>query len=206
LIPLLLLPAAHVQGAMLGREGASNKMGSGMKFALVAALVMLVSLSVLMPLRLAAHRLERGNRECLMAVASWLKEFPPVPNPKLAVSDVGAIPYYTGFYTIDFNPESLTDRHIAHNGFSDEYFYSRDPDVLVFVSQGVYLPRFYPEHFSLGEGARFGETYRLIGVARYDWYQDRSYWIYFPAETPPLGDAAFEAFPAGLGRLRRVQR
>jgi hypothetical protein len=68
-----------------------------MKFALVTALVMLVSLSVLMPLRLAAHRIERGTRECLMTVAEWLKEYPPVPNPKLAVSDIGAIPYYTGF-------------------------------------------------------------------------------------------------------------
>jgi len=206
LIPLLLLPAAHVQGGLMGRDGGASKLGNGMKVALVAALVMLVSLSVFMPLRLDAHRIERGRQECLITVAEWLRAYPPVPNPKLAVSDVGAIPYYTGFYTIDFNPESLADRHIAHNGFSEEYFYSRDADILVFVSQGVYMPRFYPEHFQVGEKPRFDETYRLIGVARYDWIQDRSYWIYFPAETPPLSDEAYEAFPAGLGRLRRVQR
>ena len=206
LIPLLLLPAAHTQGVVLRRDASGNKLSGGLRFALVAALVMLVSLSVLMPLRLAAQRVEASRRECLMTVAKWLKQFPPVPNPKLAVSDVGAIPYYTGFYTIDFNPESLTDRHIAHNGFSEDYFYSRDADILVFVSQGVYMPRFYPEHFAVGEKLKFGQTYRLIGVVRADWYQDRSYWIYFPHETPPLSDMAYEAFPAGLGRLRRVQR
>jgi len=204
LIPLMLLPAARVQQALLA-NGSNEPSRSRMQPALMIALVMLVSLSVLMPLRLAARSLEQGSQQCLIPLAEWLKEYGPA-NPTLAVSDVGAIPYYTGFYTIDINPESLTDRHIAHEGFSETYFYSKKADVLVFVSQGVHMPRFYPEHFALAENDKFDTFYRLIGVARYQWYKDRSYWVYFPLDAPPLSDAAFEDFPAGVGKLRRVQR
>ena len=202
LIPLLLLPGAlAVSGLAEKREGGESRTVT----ITLSAIIVLLSFAVLMPLRLSAHRLERGNQECLIALADWLKNHVP-PNPTLAVSDVGVIPYYTRFHTIDINPESLTDRHIAHNGFSSEYFYSTQPDVLVLVSQGVYVPVFYPEHFALAETNKFNATYRLIGVARYDWYRDRSYWVYLPKNTPPLSDEAFDSFPAGVGRLRQVQR
>jgi hypothetical protein len=132
-----------------------------------------------------------------VALGKWLAANVP-GDALLAVSDVGAIPYHSGLRTVDINPRSLTDVHIAKNGWSDAYFFERDPDVVVLVSFSTVRPAFYPAHRALHERSDFRERYRLAGVTRYDWYRDRSYWVFLGPRLH-LTEAQIASLPEGIG-------
>jgi hypothetical protein len=203
LIGLILVPAAHIQSPLFAKDSNLEKRLRPRYWA-VAAVILMISYSSLTSLSIITHRLESGNQKCLVALAKWMRATFPA-GAVLAIADVGAIPYYSEFQTIDIRPESLTDLHIARNGFSDEYFFQRRPDVVVLISRGVFSARMDPAHFKLLKDPRFGGLYRFLGVSRYDWYEDRSYWVFIPKHVPLLGKE-MEEFPAGIGGVRRIAR
>ena len=54
-------------------------------------------------------------------------------SPVLAIGDSGAVPYYSGWHTID--TFGLNDVHIACSGIRDpEYVFSQHPDLIVLIS------------------------------------------------------------------------
>jgi arabinofuranosyltransferase len=199
LAALLILPAAQVQSPFFGR--APMKKGA---FWLVGMAVMLLNYTVLGELRIVANTTESSNRVCRVALGEWLRKTMPA-GTLIAISDVGAVPYYSGFDAIDIHPQSLTDLWIAKHGFSVDYVFGRHPDVFIIPSRGIFSAKWHPEHFALGEDQRFS-AYRFIGVSRNDWYHDRCYWVYLPADYPRLTDEQYESFPQGLGSMRRVAR
>jgi hypothetical protein len=163
-----------------------------------------LNFGVLSQLRMIAERTETSNRLCTVPLGKWLKNVVP-EGSLMVVSDVGAIPYYSGLHAVDFHPESLTDLYIAKNGFSIDYIRRRDPDVVIFPSQSIYVAKFYPEHYKMAMDRRF-DKYRLIGVSRYDWDNDRCYWVYVRSNFPELTDEQFESFPHGVGSVMRKYR
>ena len=202
LVGLLLLPAAQVQTPFFNTPPSKR---SGAHFWLIGFAVVAMNLAVLADLRIITAQTERSNRASLIALGGWLREIMP-PDATLAVSDVGALPYYSGFKTIDIHPESLTDLHIAKMGFSNDYFFERKPDILVLSSRSILQPRFYPEHFEMTKDARFDELYRFIGVSRYDWFHDRCYWVFIPKWRAVPNTDQMERFPHGLGDIDRKLR
>ena len=118
---------------------------------------------------------------------------------------MGAIPYYSGLKTIDINPESLTDLYIAKNGFSIDYVAEIRPYIIILPSRSIYVAKFYPEHFAMASDIRF-DAYRLLGSSRYDWFDDRSYWVYARDDVPELTEPQRKSFPVGVGNVRRVAK
>jgi hypothetical protein len=197
-VGVMLLPAAHLATGLF--EKTSNKRMIWM----IGLTAVVLNFGVLAQLRMIADRTEKSNQLCTIPLGKWLKNVVP-PGSSIAVSDVGAIPYYSELYAIDFHPESLTDLYIAKNGFSVDYIRERDPDVVIFPAQSIYVAKFYPEHFEMALDRRF-DDYRLIGVSRYDWDNDRCYWVYLRGGFPKLTDAQFESFPHGVGSVMRKYR
>ncbi|UCG52562.1 MAG: hypothetical protein JSW58_03155, partial [Candidatus Latescibacterota bacterium] len=198
---LMLLPAVYVQGCFFESSQTERKTAS---FWLIGVVAVALNLGVLAQLRVVTKRAELSSQLCSVPLGKWLKSVFP-QGTVMAVSDVGAIPYYSDFEAIDFHPESLTDIHIAKNGFSIDYIRERDPDIFIFPSRSIYVAKFYPEHFEMALDRRF-DDYRLIGVSRYDWYDDRCYWVYIRSSFPRLTDEQFENFPHGLGSVMRKYR
>lgn len=202
LLPLFFLPAAHVRADVFttAADAAWRR-----RYALVASVLLLVNASILMELRLSTKRLEEGTQLCLRALGEWIAEYTPA-DWRVAISDVGALPYYSKRYAIDINPESLTDLHIARHGWDDEYVLDKRPEVMLLVARGVFSPRMYPEHFEMAQSPRFQALYRFLGTVRYGYTEDRCYWMFVPKNWPPLGDEAYDAFPPGIGSMRRLER
>ncbi|MCZ6766723.1 MAG: hypothetical protein O7D32_07300, partial [bacterium] len=205
-VGVLLIPAAHVLTpairSMRAQEGAPNARTMRKRFWFTGAAVVLVSLSTLAELRIVTTRTEESNQKCLVALGKWLKDVLPTQSV-LAMSDVGAVPYYSGFRTVDFHPESLTDLHIAKKGFSSDYVFGHEPDVMVIPSRGIHTAKFYPEHYTMAQEKRFKQTYGFIGTSRYDWQQDRCYWVFISRAHRPPTQAQMDAFPIGIGTLAR---
>lgn len=193
LVGLLLLPLALLgPGLRAPARGEAGDMAYGL---LVAALA-LFSLSTLATLRLEGQQLQTSTQASMVALGRWLHETMPA-DATLAMSDVGATPYYAGLRTIDINPQSLTDRHIAENGWSADYFFAADPDVVAITAFSLTEPDFYSVHEELVALPRFAATYERVGIVRNDWYQDRSYWVF--VRRGMLPDAQQMAtFPPGI--------
>lgn len=193
IVGLLLLPLALLGPSLRGP--ARGETGDAAYGLLVAALA-LFSLSTLATLRMEGQQLQTGTQASLVALGRWLHETMPA-DAVLAMSDVGATPYYAGLRTIDINPQSLTDRHIAENGWSADYFFAADPDVVAITAFSLTEPDFYSVHEELVALPRFAETYERIGIVRNDWYQDRSYWVFVRRDMLPTTQQ-LATFPAGI--------
>ena len=200
----LLIPATHVLGPVFANGGRWSR-GKKIRFWLSGIAVVCMSYSVLAELRIITSRTEESNQECLVKMSEWLREVMP-PGVTLAMSDVGAVPYYTGFRTVDIHPESLTDLYIAKNGWSIDYFYKVRPEIVVIPSRSLFLTKFYPEHYGMVEDARFQDMYRFLGASRYDWYNDRCYWIFVPRRLKPFTREQMRSFPHGIGTIARKAR
>jgi hypothetical protein len=205
LVGLLLLPVAHVQNVFFAGAERERSRQSWLRFAGAVAAAVLVSTSILADLKKGGKLLEDGNVDCLIPLGKWLREVVP-PGGLLAMSDVGAAPYYSRMRTLDIHTESLTDLHIAQYDFSVDYILGRRPDVVALVSRGVYAAKMAPFHFALASAPAFGDYYRFVGTIRHHWYQERSYWIMFRNTIPPLSDAQLRRFPPGMGNMRRMGR
>lgn len=207
IVGLLLIPAAHVQNRFFaagnptaGAHGDRRQRAN--EFWLIGIAVVLMSYAMLAELRITTQRTEDANQKCLVALGKWLRDVLP-PTSVLAMSDVGAVPYYSGFITVDFHPESLADLYIAKNGFSKDYVFGREPDVIVFPSRGIHTAKFYPEHYGMAQDPRFQQIYRFVGTSRYDWRQDRCYWVFVSRKHRPPTEEQMEAFPVGIGTFAR---
>ncbi|MFQ5510810.1 MAG: hypothetical protein ACE5EO_03075 [Candidatus Krumholzibacteriia bacterium] len=199
-VGLFLITAAHVQGPVFKKKEPMDKQAV-LRFWMAGISVLFISFSVLGNLRVITKRTETSKEKSLVALGKWLHDNMPASSV-LAMSDVGVIPYYSGFKTIDIHVESLTDLYIAKHGFSKDYFYRRHPDIVIFPSRSQIALRFYPEHFALAEEERFQRTYRHLGSVRYDWIEDRSYWVYIPRGWPRFSDEAMDRFPHGVGAVK----
>lgn len=205
-VGVLLIPAAHVLTPAIrsirAQEGAPSARTMRKRFWLAGAAVVLVSLSTLAELRIISTRTEESNQKCLVALGNWLKDVLP-PESVLVMSDVGAVPYYSQFRTVDFHPESLTDLYIAKKGFSSDYVFGHEPDIIVIPSRGIHTAKFYPEHYAMAQENRFQQRYAFVGTTRYDWHQDRCYWVFISRARRPPTPAQMDAFPIGIGTLVR---
>jgi hypothetical protein len=197
LIGLLLLPAVHVKTW----HGAQQK--ERVVYATTLAFVLLTSFAVIASLKSIGSKLEEGNRACLIPMGEWLGEVFP-PDALLAMSDVGAVPYYSRLKTVDIHVESLTDLYIAKNGFSEEYVLKHKPDVVVLATRGVYSAKMDPVHFAFMKSPAFGALYKFLGTVRYLWYDDRGYWIFIPRNMTLTTDQ-LARFPKGIGTMRRIE-
>jgi len=198
LTALLLIPLT-----ILGRELAvpqpkGERWRVELPFVLLCLMLAGLSLFSTAVLRLDSQRLQASTVTSSADLGRWLKET-MTADAVLAMSDVGATPYYSQLPTVDINPESLTDRHIAENGWSSDYFFAVDPDVVVLTAFSLTEPDFYPQHEALYAEPRFQDTYQLIGITRNDWYMDRSYWA-FVRQGTPLSEAQLVSFPKGISK------
>lgn len=201
-VPLLLLPATQILAPLFDNKDANTQKSRA--FWLVGAAVVVLNFGVLAELRVITKITETSNQLCSVALGKWLKANVPA-DKVIAISDVGAIPYYSGLKTIDINPESLTDLYIAKNGFSIDYVADIWPYLIIVPSRSIYVAKFYPEHFAMASDKRF-DAYRLLGSSRYDWFDDRSYWVYASDEVPELTELQRQNFPVGVGSVRRVAK
>jgi arabinofuranosyltransferase len=81
--------------------------------------------------RYYAVGLDRGHIALGRKLASMLGD--PARPPTLAISDAGAVPYYSGWRTID--TLGLNDAHIARTGdHSPAYVFSQHPDLVILLS------------------------------------------------------------------------
>lgn len=198
LLGLLLVPFGLLGPALRGPEAGDGRTTGHGAYLLLAVTLALFSLATLAGLRLDSGRLQASTEASLIALGHWLGETMP-PDAVLAMSDVGATPYYSGLHTVDINPASLTDRTIATDGWSADYFFAVDPDVVVLTAFSLTEPEFYDDHRALYDLPRFQSTYAPIGVVRNDWYQDRSYWVFVRRDRVP--DAwQMASFPAGINK------
>jgi len=181
------------------RFGGTANGSAGARLGTAAALVAVLAagLGSVALLTQDARRNEESTRASQAALGRWLAAAMP-GDALLAVSDVGAIPYYSGLRTMDINPRSLTDVRIATEGWSDAYFFERDPDVVILVSFSATRPAFYGEHLALYETPAFRERYTRVGVTRYDRPMDRCYWV-FTGPRVHLTERQTRDLPAGVG-------
>ncbi len=201
LIPLLLLPGVH----LLSLPADRFHLNPGQKklfFAVSAAVVLVFSAYGAVGIYREAVRINTGHSESRIPLGLWLRGVLP-PGALLAMSDVGVTPYYSRLRTLDINTESLTDIHIAKNGYSDQYVLGRKPGAIVLVSRGVYSAKMDPLHFSLQKSRPFLDAYIFIGTSRCEWDSDRCYWVYF-RNNVPLTRESLANFPAGIGNQSRL--
>ncbi len=203
LVGLLLLPAVHVQWVFPDFLRRAESRRSLFRYWAVAAIVLLLSYSVFANLKVIGKKLEVGNQECLIPLGHWLRDVMP-SGSLLAMSDVGAVPYYSRLRTVDIHVESLTDLEIAKNGFSIDYVLAQRPDVVVLSARSIYSVKMDPNHYSLYKHPGFGGMFRFVGTVRYIWYEDRCYWV-FVRRDMALTKSQIEAFPHGIGTMRRLE-
>jgi hypothetical protein len=197
LVGLWLIPFSLL-ATELRLPAASGAVRAALPYTLLVTVVAAMSLGGVALLRTESLRLQTSTAVSLVPLGQWLRDSVPAGSV-LAISDVGATPYFSGLETVDINPESLTDRHIAENGWSSDYFFDVDPDVVVFTAFSLDKPDFYGVHEELYANPRFQETYERVGVVRNDWYQDRSYWV-FLRRGLPVSAAQLSTLPVGLSK------
>jgi hypothetical protein len=200
LVGLLLVPFSLLDVELRGRPSLEQPWREHVSFGLLGLVLGLASLSVVAIMQIEGQQLHKGTQESLVPLGRWLRETMPADSI-LAMSDVGATPFYSRLTTVDINPSSLTDRHIAENGWSSEYFFQVSPDVVALTAFSQTVPDFYSEHEALYAMPEYQSNYTRIGVVRNDWFQDRSYWVFLKrgAELTP---EQLASFPLGLRKPR----
>jgi hypothetical protein len=200
LVGLLCIPLVRTQRMFVGAPWAHGLSSAGLRAAL--ALVIVMGAFGLHRLKIATRVVVQSHAECLIPMATWLKEALPA-NSLIAISDVGAVPYYSGLRTLDIHPASLTDIHIARDGLTTDYVLGRQPHAVVFSVRGIYTAKMAPELFELFLHERFNQEYRFVGTVRHRWYLDRSYWVY-TRKNLELRPDVLAHFPTGMGRQHRL--
>jgi len=195
LVGLLILPLARAQGLLPAAWWTRKPWRGGLGVAL--ALVLVMGGYGVYRMGIATRVVAQSQRECNIPLARWLKESIP-PDALIAIGDVGAIPYYSGLRTLDIHRESLTDRHIAREGFTVDYVLERQPHTVVINVRGVYAALMDPLHYALGRDERFVKEYRFLGTVRHQWNLARSYWVYMRAGGA-VRPGALERLPTGMG-------
>lgn len=196
LVGLLLVPVGLLGDELAGDVEAAGNRSANLAFVLLGALLGVAGIWSLATVRMDSQQLQSATSASLVKLGNWLGETMP-SGTVLAISDVGAAPFYSGLTTFDINPNSLLDRRIASEGWSDDYFFGVDPDVVVLTGFSLTDPDFPGDHERLYASERFQATYTRIGVTRNDWHEDRSYWVFVRRGAEPTA-AQMAAFPAGI--------
>ncbi len=192
-IPLLLIVSGAGLKLLFDWERPLSRI---LNYSVIILIIFILNFSFITALKRDAVNLQESTQKSLRAIGEWLNENLP-EDTLFAISDAGAAPFYSKLPVFDINPFSLIDINIAKNGWSDDYFFEKSPDVVAFVSFSITSPNFYEMHYRLYSNPRFRENYRLIGISRYDWFRDRSYWVFVHNDISLDEDAA-KAFPKGL--------
>jgi arabinofuranosyltransferase len=104
-----------------------------------------------------------------------------VPRPLIALLDCGAIPYYSGWETLD--TYGLNDPTIAATGRRDpDYVFRQEPAVLVVIStdHDAFEPLFEWERPLLDRSAQRG----FVHAATYEFLPNYFLWVLTPAGSP----------------------
>lgn len=196
LVGLLLVPLSLLRDELAGDGPGRSDRSGNLAFVLLGGMLGVAGIWSLATVRMDSQQLQAATNASLVELGHWLNETMPADNV-LAISDVGAAPFYSGLTTFDINPNSLLDRRIAAEGWSDDYFFSVDPDVVVLTAFSLTDPDFPRDHERLYATERFQTTYTRVGVTRNDWHEDRSYWVFVRRGAEP-GAAQMATFPAGI--------
>ena len=136
LVPVLA--AVSARGALLILAAVRERLGAAKAAAAYAALAIL-ALGATVPRHEAADRnfaqYATGLRNAHVRLGKLLGRYgqQDMENPILAIADAGAVPYYSGWETVD--TFGLNDPHIARTGdHSPAYVFSRRPTVVVLIS------------------------------------------------------------------------
>ncbi len=112
----------------------------------------------------------KGLSDAHVKLGKWINEVTP-KNVTIAITDAGAVPFYAKRRTIDL--WGLNNEYIAHKGFSSEYFWSEDPDIITLFSTTPGPFRFnYMSEYDIFESERFKQEFEF---ARIDSWQGSDY-------------------------------
>lgn len=112
----------------LGQKKRSKKLASTM----LLVFIFLLPTTVFPYLYSETTTYSTGLNQAHINLGKWLNLNVP-ESSVIALEDIGAIPFYSGLYTVDM--VGLADEHIAHNGFSTDYLFSKNPDIVVLISR-----------------------------------------------------------------------
>ncbi|UCH83495.1 MAG: hypothetical protein JSW50_13710 [Candidatus Latescibacterota bacterium] len=207
LLGLLFVPGVYLQSRAMAALALTKTTVGRVKLVSTVLVVLAVSFSWLAFLKMGITRAETGNQKSSVALAEWLVKALPA-GARLAVNESGIIPYHTGFHTVDIAPIPVTGTHPGKGWWNDWFFESKDakPDVVVITGRGIFYATMDPDHYDLATSSRFNEIYRLLGVVRYNWFEDQSYWVYIPHNLPPFTKELLDEFPVGIGSVKRLYR
>lgn len=174
LIPLFFLPGVWLGNADVDRRCSKENAARFAGLVTVGMALLSINFGIFKEVRMEAGRsIPFGGR--LLSLAEWLKKSAPA-DALLATADVGMVPYYSGLKTFDIHPAALVDLHIAKHGFSQNYFFARDPDFVLLTTRRSWV--FRKSEQGVIADARFPERYRLLGIIRLSWFDDLSYRMY----------------------------
>ena len=92
-------------------------------------------------------------------------------------------------------PEALVDLHIAKEGFSLNYFFARDPSIVLLTSRRGQV--FRKSDQQVLNDPRFSAHYRLMGFFRLGWFEDLGYRVYVK-DSIAISDEQTTRFPRGI--------
>jgi arabinofuranosyltransferase len=193
-LALLLTGMGLAMALKLSQERVGGRLGA-LAPAWLGVLVVMMFASQNLPRdeRLFAHKLDyvQGMARAHYAIGHILSRVThDSATPVLAVTDAGAMPYYSGWRTIDGG--GLNDASIALNRVDPlSYIFQQQPEVLVLTSTSLAVF----ENDSLYAQALFhaGLEHGLVVVARTPFYQGDTIWV-----LARPGGAAAHALSAGF--------
>lgn len=201
LIGLLFVPIAHVSSGILKDAGFALDRKRVVPYVLAVSTLMAVNLEWVANLKMNASRVDEGNQACSKDLGKWLREAES-PDALLAVTDLGLIPYYSGLKTLDVGKKPLTAE--PGRGFINaRYVLERDPDVVLLVSNGMFVGVFDEAYVELVESPVFQSRYKVRGAVRQDMYMDRCIWVYERREIEHPEEVV-DKFPFGVSSVRRI--
>ena len=77
--------------------------------------------------------------------------------------------------------------------------------MIVLQSRGIINADMDPLPRQLALSPRFQNLYRDFGAIRFDWFHDRSYWIYVLKDMK-FDEDQLEKLPKGVGSVQRINR
>ena len=191
LVPLFFLPAVWL---LPWRPGSTPYTRPQLPAVAGAVLgVLCLNLFVLMTARVETRESVTFH-DRLRSLAEWLRDTPAV-GEVLATPDVGIVPYYSRLEIVDIHPEALVDGYVAANGFSMDYFFSREPTAVLLTSRRGRL--FRDTERALVEEPRFRARYRRVATVQFRWFEDVSYWIYLRSDAE-LTQQDLDRLPTGI--------
>lgn len=99
--------------------------------------IVIIFIATFSDLKKEAIEYTRGMNSAHIKLGKLLHSIYSKPESRLLVcGDAGAIPYYSGFRTIDLI--GLNNPSLVHDGFSSDYIFNQQPDVLALYSKNGY--------------------------------------------------------------------